>query len=509
MQNIGNGESSANAAHTILAVLLAVLLALPAGSAFAAATVTTLAGNGTSGAVINGPENTAQFQLTLDVAVDSGGNAYVPDYGNHVIRKITPAGVVSTFAGTGTAGGTNGPAATALFNLPRHVAVDGSDNVYVFDYVNQLVRKITPSGTVSALAGSGAQGYANATGSAASFYNSEGLAADSAGNVYVADTFNQAIRKISPVGVVTTLAGPATQGGVVIGWVDGPGPTALFNNPQGVAVDSSGNVYVGDTLNNRIRKITPAGTVSTLAGTGAPGWVDGPAATAQFYNPWGVAVDGGGNVYVADMGNNRIRKITPAGIVSTLAGSGVAGFADGAAVTARFSGPSKVAVNSPGSLVYVADQGNNRIRTIADDSVAPQLLYEYAVKFVCGVKDPATSSSNPSPVVAQGAYFTAINVHNPNAQPVSFKNRFVIALPGEQQGGKISAFFPAALIADEAFEIECPDILQHLNVQGFVKGFVVIQSPSEFDVVAVYTAAATPIGPVVTLEIERVPVRKK
>lgn len=490
-----------------LATLLAVTSADGSGSARAASIVTTLAGNGTQGAVINGPGNTAQFQLTWDAAVDSGGNVYVPDYGNEVVRKITPAGIVSTFAGTGVTGWVDGPAATAQFSRPSHVAVDGNDNVYVFDYWTQRIRKITPAGSVSTLAGSGAQGYVNAIGTAASFFNSEGLAADSAGNVYVGDTYNQAIRKISPAGVVTTLAGPATQGGVVIGWVDGPGSTALFNNPQGVAVDSGGNVYVGDCGNNRIRKITPAGIVSTLAGTGAPGWVDGPAAVAQFYNPCGVAVDSGGNVFVADLGNNRIRKITPTGIVSTLAGSGVAGFADGSALTAQFSGPTKVAVYSPGGIVYVADQTNNRIRKIGDDAPAP--LYEYAVKFVCGVKGPSTLSTKAPPVVAPGAYFTAVNVHNPNAQPVNFKKRFVIALPGEQQGGKISAFFPAALIADEAFEIECPDILQHLNVLGFAKGFVVIQSPSELDVVAVYTAAATTIGPVVALEIERVPVRKK
>jgi hypothetical protein len=300
----------------------------------------------------------------------------------------------------------------------------------------------------------------------------------------------------------------------VAGLQDGPGTTALFRSPEGVAVDNSGNVYVADTGNHVIRKITPAGFVSTVAGKvangfGVAGFADGPAANAQFNAPTGVAVDNDGAIYVADNFNNRIRKISPAGDVSTLAGTGAAGFADGSGNTAQFSGPFKVAVSGPGDIVYVADAGNNRVRKIVDTTPVP--TFEYAAKFVCGAAGSGGSGTAAPAVVARGEYFTAINVHNPNAQPVKLRKKFVIALPSEKQGGQISDFFHAGLIGDEAFEIDCSDILAHLRVPHgeFAKGFVVIQSPSELDVVGVYTTAATPTGTVSTFEIERVPVREK
>jgi len=191
-----------------------------------------------------------------------------------------------------------------------------------------------------------------------------GVAVDSSGNVYVADYANNRIRKITPAGVVSTLAGSGTRG-----HVDGPGTTALFDHLIGVAVDSSGNVYVADTDNHRIRKITPADriedrVVSTFAGTDTRGHADGPGTEAQFNYPYGVAVDSSGNVYVADADNNRIRKITPEGVVSIIAGTGTRGSADGAGTTALFDSPDGVAVNSSGNVVYVADTGNHRIRKI-------------------------------------------------------------------------------------------------------------------------------------------------
>jgi streptogramin lyase len=186
------------------------------------------------------------------------------------------------------------------------VAVDGAGNVYVADTKNYRIRKITPTGVVSTLAGSGTPGFADDTGPKARFHTPYGVAIDGKGNVYVADTFNHRIRKITPAGVVSTLAGSGTPG-----FADDTGPKARFHTPAGVAVDGAGNVYVADYINNRIRKITPAGVVSTLAGSGTKGSADddtGPK--AQFKEPFGVAVDGAGNVYVADYGNNRIRKIT-------------------------------------------------------------------------------------------------------------------------------------------------------------------------------------------------------
>jgi streptogramin lyase len=217
------------------------------------------------------------------------------------------SGTVSTLAGSGTAGYDNSSGTAAQFNTPTGVAVDTSGNVYVADMANNRIRKITPQGAVSTFAGSGSEGLVNSVngnGSAAQFNQPFGVAVDRFGNVYVADHGNHCIRKISPSGGVSTLAGKGTAG-----FADGTGTAAQFNTPNGVAVDRFGYVYVSDYGNNRIRKITPQGVVSTLAGTGAAGIVNGSGSTAQFSAPIGIAVDGSGNIYVGDSNNNRIRKI--------------------------------------------------------------------------------------------------------------------------------------------------------------------------------------------------------
>jgi len=311
--------------------------------------VTTLAGSDIAG-FADGTGAAAQFSDPNNVAVDASGNVYVADTGNHRIRKITPSGEVTTLAGS-TEGFANGPGAAAQFNLPADVAVDSTGTVYIADTWNNRIRKVTPSGVVTTLAGS-TRGYFDSTGTAAQFDNPYGIAVDASGNVYVADTRNHRIRKITPSGEVTTLAG-STQG-----YADGNGATAQFNYPNDVAVDASGTVYVADADNHRIRKITPSGEVTTLAGSGYTdedghgGFADGTGTTAQFDWPYGVAVDSSGNVYVADAANNRIRKITAGGVVTTLAGA-----AD------QFYMPGGVAVDSSGT-VYIADTWNNRIRKI-------------------------------------------------------------------------------------------------------------------------------------------------
>ena len=224
---------------------------------------------------------------------------YVADQENHRIRKITTSGVVSTLAGS-TYGYADGTGTSAKFNYPFGVAVDGAGNVYVADQGNHRIRKITTSGVVSTLAGS-TYGYTDGTGTSAQFKYPIGVAVDGAGNVYVADQSNHRIRKITTSGVVSTLAG-STQG-----YTDGTGTSAQFSYPRGVAVDGAGNVYVADRYNHRIRKITASGVVSTLAGS-SQGYTDGTGTSAKFDYPSGVAVDGAGNVYVADSQTTAFEK---------------------------------------------------------------------------------------------------------------------------------------------------------------------------------------------------------
>ena len=300
---------------------------------------------------------TAQFSFPAGIAVDSSGNLYVADSGNNCIRKIEwvwRAGWwVTTVAGTGTATASgenpdNAVATAATFNQPTSVAVDSSGNLYVADTGNNLIRKITSEGEVTLFAGSGKRGDKDATGTEAEFNEPSGVAVDSSGNLYVVDYNNNRIRKITPTGVVSTLAGSGEWG-----YKDATGTAAQFDGPLGIAVDSSGFLYVADWANHCIRKITPEGKVTTLAGS-SQGYKEGTGTEAQFNYPVGVAVDSSGNVYVADTNNNRIRKITPGGKVTTIAGDGT---------TTQFYNPADVAVDSSGNL-YVVDRTNNRIRKI-------------------------------------------------------------------------------------------------------------------------------------------------
>jgi hypothetical protein len=312
----------------------------------------------------------ARFNGPIGLAVDRNGNVYVTDYNNETIRKITPGGEVKTVAGTGVFGSADGIRTGASFGYPLGIAIGGAGNVYVADSGNGTVRMITADSMVSTLAGSAGQlAYVDAKGNNARFDHPWGLAADGAGNVYVADAKENVIRKITPQGDVTTVAGDKTG---VAGSKDGAGGVAQFNNPSGVAIDGQDILYVADTGNNTIRKITPNGNdvnVSTLAGTARPdgGFADDPSGTgaaARFSAPYSVAVDATGNLYVADARNNVIRKITPNKVVTTLAGTaGTPGDIDGAGAAARFSVPSGVATDTGGN-VYVADNLNNSIRKI-------------------------------------------------------------------------------------------------------------------------------------------------
>jgi len=325
--------------------------------------VTTLAGTLSSGGSSDGLATAASFKGPGGIAIDASGDLFVADTQNNAIRKITPTGSVSTYAGTaGVVGSSDGTGPAAQFSRPGGIAADGAGNIFVADSGNNVIRRIAPGGVVTTLAGTaGVYGWADGMGSAAQFNAADGIATDSSGNVYVADGGNNTIRKITPAGSVTTLAGmPAGQNGVI----EGPaGAAARFFTPAAVAVDASGNVYVSDLYNHEIRKVTPAGLTTTLAGSPSGiGSVDGTGAAAGFFAPQGVAVDGNGNVYVVDSFANTIRRVTPGGVVTTLAGSTQsAGSADGTGSGALFSDPNGIAADSAGNI-YVADTGNNAIR---------------------------------------------------------------------------------------------------------------------------------------------------
>jgi len=327
--------------------------------------VTTIAG-GTRG-FADGNSDAAQFDTPDGGAVGADRTLYVADFSNHRIRKIAPDGTVSTLAGSGESGYQDGPAAMVKISSPSGIAINAT-NILVFadsammDPHPGYIRLVTMDGTVKTLAGGSSAGNMDAKGTNAFFRTPISVAIDKDGNVYVADTNNYRIRKITPDGTVTTFAGVAGST-LSSGYTDGLAAQAKFNSPGAVAVDGVGNVYVADTGNDCIRKITPDGQVTTLAGSPTPGFADGKGKAAQFNYPNGVAVDAAGNVYVADTANHRIRKITPDGTVTTLAGSGQPGDVDGPAGEAQFRLPQALAGDSKG-IVYVADTGNNAIRKI-------------------------------------------------------------------------------------------------------------------------------------------------
>jgi sugar lactone lactonase YvrE len=321
-------------------------------------TVTTFAGSGAMGSV-NGKGTDASFANMMAVTVDKNGNLYVADSHNNLIRKITTDGIVTTLAGNGSQGSVDGKADTASFFNPAAVAVDKNGNVYVADTHNSLIRKISVDGFVSTFAGQRIYKSIPGTDKTIRFDNPSGIAVDAEGNLYVSDWANDLIRKISPAGIVTNLAGNGDRGSK-----DGMGDAASFYLPGGLTTDSAGNIFVADTYNNLIRKISPRGEVTTLAGNTHPGAANGKGSAASFSHPAGVAVDAEGNLFVADAGNNKIRKISPDGTVTTLAGSGIRGAANGKDTTVSFNKPMGIATDQSGNI-YVADYQNNLIRKIS------------------------------------------------------------------------------------------------------------------------------------------------
>jgi len=359
--------------------------------------ISTIAGNGTSGFSGDGGLATAASFDAWSLAVDVSGNLYITDPRNHRVRKVNTAGIISTVAGDGgdIFGGDGGPA-TATSVLPVDIFVDPGGNLYLAD-ASYRVRKVNGDGIITTIACNGTSGFTGDGGPAtAASCVPYRVARDSAGNLYVADGSSKRIRKVSAAGIITTVAGRGTGQSSGDG---GPATLAELIQPLGVAVDPAGNVYIADEGSNRIRKVNTAGIISTIAGNGKQGFDGdgGPATSASLYEPSGVAVDPAGNVYIADAGNLRIRKVDTAGIITTIAGNGKEGFSGdgGPATSAELSFPVGVAVDPAGN-VYIADEGSNRIRKVNTAGIISTIAGNDTQGF-SGDGGPATSASLNKP----------------------------------------------------------------------------------------------------------------
>ncbi len=338
----------------------------------AGAVISTVAGNGGTGFTgDNGQASTAGVYEPRGVAVDSSGNVYIADSHNYRVRKVTVStGVISTVAGSGTPGytGDNGSATLAELRYPVSVALDSTGNLYIADLGASVIRKVT-GGMISTLAGTGTAGFGGDTGPASSALLDQpnGITLDAAGDLYIADYLNDRIREIAG-GLINTVAGDSIGGSL---GDSGSALIAELNDPVGVAVDSAGNVYISDEANNRIRKVSN-GVITTFAGNGKAGYVDNvTASTGELNDPLGIAVDSSGNLYIADHDNNRVRKVTVAsGIINTVAGTGTQGSDgdNGPAVSATLNGPGAVAVDAQGNL-YISESGGNRIRKVSNGTI--------------------------------------------------------------------------------------------------------------------------------------------
>ncbi|MCF8368644.1 MAG: T9SS type A sorting domain-containing protein [Bacteroidales bacterium] len=332
--------------------------------------VTTLTGTGTAG-FLNGDTSVAEFNRPFGICIDVEGNLYLADAYNHRIRKIGIDGQVTTYAGTGTAGYLDGPADEARFNQPINICLDEDGNMFVSDFLNQRIRKISADMMVTTIAGSGQAGYLDGISEQAMFNYPRGICLDDTGNIYIGDSWNHRVRKISTTGIVSTWAGGGEAMGVssIGDYVDASDTAARFYTPCELSIDVNNNIFVADAYNHRIRKIDLARLVSTVAGSGGfgpsgGGFQNGTATEAQFNVPTACHVTLSGSIFVGDGSNQRVRKISADGMVSTFAGSGMEGFEDGPDSVATFNFPRGTVMDYNQHRLYVVDYNNHAIRII-------------------------------------------------------------------------------------------------------------------------------------------------
>jgi sugar lactone lactonase YvrE len=454
----------------------------------------------------DGPANSALFLFPTDVAVDAAGNLYVADSGNHAIRKVDSSRLTYTYAGA--LGSTNytpqdGVGTAAYFEDPTAVELGPDGSLYVADSNNWAIRRVTPTsvtrGTVTTIAGNGTRGSADGIGASARFGFPTGLAfgpdgrlyiadqrgfsirrmtmstaevttlagsppapsslasltlgaaADAAGNVYVTD--GNAVRRVAANGSITTIAGAVD----VLGSADGTGAAARFRGPAGIVIEPSGNLLVADAGNSTIRRVTLGGVVTTVAGVaGSGGFANGTGSTARFAQPWGLAIDGAGNVYVADPGNHRIRMMTSAGVVTTFAGSGKEGAADGTALAASFNYPRGVAVDAAGD-VYVADSSNNTVRRIRGGVVTTLAGLAGTFEYADGIGSAARFAGPISIAAGRNGVVYVADLDNSVIRAISATGAVTTVAGRADSAGNVDGtgraarlFYPAAVTTEPA-----------------------------------------------------------
>jgi hypothetical protein len=403
--------------------------------------ITTYAGTGTAGFSGDGGAATAaRLWNPIGVAIDAADNLYISDSNNHRIRKITAAGVISTVAGNGASSGAlgdGGLATTVPLGSLYGVAVDAAGNLYFAELNNNRVRKVNTAGVISTVAGNGTQGFSGDGGpaTAAQFYYPFGVVVDAAGNLYISDINNNRVRKVNTSGVISTVAGNGSQS---LSGDGAPATAAGMVGPSGLAMDAAGNLYIAE-MGGRIRKVTKEGVISTVAGNGTAGFGGdgGVASAAQLNQPRGVAVDSVGNLYLADWGNNRIRKVTKEGVISTVAGNGTAGFGGdgGVATAAQLNQPWGVAVGSGNSL-YIVDFGNSRIRKLGNSDLLffPQIAVGagYSTHFTITNTGATAATGNLILTNANGEAFVVSGTLTDSsgvAHPASSGSVFALTIP--------------------------------------------------------------------------------